>query len=119
MDVQQPFAYRLIGESCRMRFEPAPVFSISPFLVRIKFIQISAHSLPLYLSSGILLRFRCGGIRSAISLPAYNEQFAARSFREMERTTPYELHLARRMSRLGTETAFEVLNKARALERQG
>jgi hypothetical protein len=27
--------------------------------------------------------------------------------------------LARRMSRLGTETAFEVLNKARALERQG
>src|SRR5437879_5660398 len=33
--------------------------------------------------------------------------------------TPYELQLARRMSRLGTETAFEVLNKARALERQG
>ena len=31
----------------------------------------------------------------------------------------YELQLARRMSRLGTETAFEVLNKARALERQG
>ena len=30
-----------------------------------------------------------------------------------------ELVLARRMSRLGTETAFEVLNKARALERQG
>jgi len=29
------------------------------------------------------------------------------------------LPLARRMSRLGTETAFEVLNKARALERQG
>jgi aspartate aminotransferase len=37
----------------------------------------------------------------------------------MERTTQHELHLARRMSRLGTETAFEVLNKARALERQG
>ncbi|MGA2168034.1 MAG: pyridoxal phosphate-dependent aminotransferase [Terracidiphilus sp.] len=31
----------------------------------------------------------------------------------------HELPLARRMSRLGTETAFEVLNKARALERQG
>jgi len=31
----------------------------------------------------------------------------------------HELILARRMSRLGTETAFEVLNKARALERQG
>jgi len=37
----------------------------------------------------------------------------------MDRATQYELQLARRMSRLGTETAFEVLNKARALERQG
>ena len=37
----------------------------------------------------------------------------------MAQTTQYELHLARRMSRLGTETAFEVLNKARVLERQG
>jgi aspartate/methionine/tyrosine aminotransferase len=37
----------------------------------------------------------------------------------MEPTTQYELRLATRMSRLGTETAFEVLNKARALERQG
>jgi len=37
----------------------------------------------------------------------------------MERATAHELQLARRMSRLGTETAFEVLNKARALERQG
>jgi len=37
----------------------------------------------------------------------------------MERATQYELQLARRMSRLGTETAFEVLTKARALERQG
>jgi aspartate aminotransferase len=37
----------------------------------------------------------------------------------MERATQYELQLAARMSRLGTETAFEVLNKARALERQG
>ncbi len=35
------------------------------------------------------------------------------------KSTQYELRLARRMSRLGTETAFEVLNKARALERQG
>jgi aspartate/methionine/tyrosine aminotransferase len=31
----------------------------------------------------------------------------------------YELKLARRMSRLGTETAFEVLARAKALERQG
>lgn len=39
----------------------------------------------------------------------------------MEKAIPtqYELQLARRMSRLGTETAFEVLNRARALERQG
>lgn len=31
----------------------------------------------------------------------------------------HELLLAKRMSRLGTETAFEVLSKAKALERQG
>src|SRR5579863_9631799 len=37
----------------------------------------------------------------------------------MPQTVQHELQLARRMSRLGTETAFEVLNKARALERQG
>ncbi|HWR13829.1 MAG TPA: pyridoxal phosphate-dependent aminotransferase [Terriglobales bacterium] len=36
----------------------------------------------------------------------------------MEKVT-HELHLAQRMSRLGTETAFEVLVRARALERQG
>src|SRR5579864_4191542 len=34
-------------------------------------------------------------------------------------TTDTQLHLAKRMSRLGTETAFEVLVRARALERQG
>jgi len=37
----------------------------------------------------------------------------------MARAVQFELRLAERMSRLGTETAFEVLNKARALERQG
>ena len=37
----------------------------------------------------------------------------------MAQPLQYELRLARRMSRLGTETAFEVLNKAKALERQG
>src|ERR1700676_4005264 len=37
----------------------------------------------------------------------------------MAETTQYALQLASRMSRLGTETAFEVLNKARVLERQG
>src|ERR1700751_4509091 len=34
-------------------------------------------------------------------------------------TTQHQLRLASRMSRLGTETAFEVLNRARALEKQG
>ncbi len=37
----------------------------------------------------------------------------------MENATQYELRLAGRMARLGTETAFEVLHKARVLERQG
>lgn len=37
----------------------------------------------------------------------------------MSRATQTELRLAKRMSRLGTETAFEVLVKARALEAQG
>src|SRR3954465_6936503 len=41
------------------------------------------------------------------------------TFATMEPVTQYELRLAERMSRLGTETAFEVLNQARALERQG
>jgi aspartate/methionine/tyrosine aminotransferase len=40
-------------------------------------------------------------------------------FATMDKATQFELRLANRMSRLGTETAFEVLNKARALERQG
>jgi aspartate aminotransferase len=34
-------------------------------------------------------------------------------------TQAFETRLARRMSRLGTETAFEVLVKAKALEAQG
>ena len=37
----------------------------------------------------------------------------------MARALQYELRLAQRMSRLGTETAFEVLNRARELERRG
>jgi aspartate/methionine/tyrosine aminotransferase len=37
----------------------------------------------------------------------------------MEKATQYELRLAERMSRLGTETAFEVLTRARDLEHQG
>src|SRR6185437_13529919 len=37
----------------------------------------------------------------------------------MSHTVQFELRLAKRMARLGTETAFEVLNRARELERQG
>jgi len=37
----------------------------------------------------------------------------------MWRAVQFELRLAERMSRLGTETAFEVLNRARELERKG
>jgi aspartate aminotransferase len=37
----------------------------------------------------------------------------------MSRAVQFELRLAERMSRLGTETAFEVLSRARALEREG
>src|SRR5207248_4608135 len=37
----------------------------------------------------------------------------------MSHAVQFELRLAERMSRLGTETAFEVLNRARELERQG
>lgn len=37
----------------------------------------------------------------------------------MSRALQFELRLAERMSRLGTETAFEVLNRARELEAQG
>ena len=37
----------------------------------------------------------------------------------MNKAAPRELRLAKRMARLGTETAFEVLVKARALEAKG
>ena len=37
----------------------------------------------------------------------------------MNKAASRELRLARRMARLGTETAFEVLVKARALEAKG
>ena len=37
----------------------------------------------------------------------------------VEPSTRFDLRLSSRMARLGTETAFEVLNRARALEKQG
>src|ERR671936_2268764 len=40
-------------------------------------------------------------------------------FRFMSRAIQSELRLAKRMARLGTETAFEVLVRARALEAKG
>src|SRR5256885_465674 len=40
-------------------------------------------------------------------------------FAVMHKTSQNELRLAKRMARLGTETAFEVLVKARALEAKG
>ena len=46
--------------------------------------------------------------------PRYSADFVV-----MNKVLPRELHLARRMARLGTETAFEVLVKARALEAKG
>lgn len=47
-------------------------------------------------------------------MPVYNNPFCL-----MWRAVQFELRLAERMSRLGTETAFEVLNRARELERKG
>src|SRR3954465_2722113 len=44
----------------------------------------------------------------------YNAEFA-----DMSKALQSELRLAKRMARLGTETAFEVLVKARALEAKG
>src|SRR5689334_258863 len=49
---------------------------------------------------------------------ATEELLHAESAKQTPRTTP-PLRLADRMSRLGTETAFEVLVRARALEKQG
>src|SRR5689334_20839422 len=46
-------------------------------------------------------------------------QTAPASATRREATTGNELRLAKRMARLGTETAFEVLVKAKALEAKG
>src|ERR1700691_3408500 len=65
--------------------------------------------------SGILLRSR----RLTGFEPASPGEDRMTALATMEKASHYQLRLAERMSRLGTETAFEVLNKARALERQG
>src|ERR1019366_528601 len=51
--------------------------------------------------------------------PPSQPQSVIMSSAAMPTTTQLELRLASRMSRLGTETAFEVLNRARTLEKQG
>src|SRR5438094_4479768 len=51
-------------------------------------------------------------IKRQVASPRYNAHFAVM-------TRASELRLAKRMARLGTETAFEVLVKARALEATG
>jgi aspartate/methionine/tyrosine aminotransferase len=51
-------------------------------------------------------------LKRQVASPRYNADFAVM-------TKAHELRLAKRMTRLGTETAFEVLVKAKALEAQG
>src|SRR5256884_7706594 len=51
-------------------------------------------------------------IKRQVASPRYNADFAVM-------IKAHELRLAKRMARLGTETAFEVLVKARALEAKG
>src|ERR1700694_5516635 len=53
-------------------------------------------------------------LKRQVTPPRYNADFAV-----MSKALQSELRLAQRMARLGTETAFEVLAKARALEAQG
>ena len=55
---------------------------------------------------------REGPGKRQVASPRFNAHFAVM-------TKARELRLANRMARLGTETAFEVLVKARALEAKG
>src|SRR5438477_444878 len=57
--------------------------------------------------------------RPAISAQACALNLAIQCCFAMSKATQTELRLARRMTRLGTETAFEVLVRARALEAKG
>src|SRR5438552_7102135 len=57
--------------------------------------------------------------RRAISARACSLNLAIQCWFAMSKATQTELRLARRMTRLGTETAFEVLVRARALEAKG
>ncbi len=74
-----------------------------------------------------ILRFCAGGIMPSGLGPATvlvdphcaPAQARIGAFAMTSQLVDHELVLARRMTRLGTETAFEVLSKAKALERQG
>src|SRR6202521_5893338 len=60
-----------------------------------------------------------GGRARTPGSPPIRSQRAIILSAAMPATTQLELRLASRMSRLGTETAFEVLNRARQLEKKG
>ncbi len=72
-----------------------------------------------------VLRRRYNSLRPETGQRAIRTQIARRlglqigAFAMTTQLADHELVLARRMTRLGTETAFEVLSKAKALERQG
>src|SRR5450755_1968858 len=116
MNVKHSFADRLIVQRRGKSLERPPVFGVRPLLVRIQLVEIGHHWIPPFQPASLRpcqepYPIRAGGIMSCLPF--------LRSCAPMERATQHELQLASRMSRLGTETAFEVLNKARALERQG
>src|SRR5580698_1787936 len=142
VDVMQPLPDRPILQRSGIRLECPPVLRVGPLLMSVEFMEMTVHRCLRYMACHLLgriinheprrTRSTTKALMGEVSFVhlrvvgglcfcsrAYNVPFApSRSFPAMERATQYELHLARRMSRLGTETAFEVLNKARALERQ-
>jgi len=62
VNVQQPFADRLVGQRRRMRLKRAPVLGIGPFLMCIEFVKIRAHSDSSLRSVPVsLLRLACSG----------------------------------------------------------
>jgi aspartate aminotransferase len=119
MNVVQPRANGLIRQGGRVGLERSPVFGVGPFLMGVEFVKVGSHRV---LRAAIIIEAAICEVR-AIKMPvstAYNVRFGLLGAPViMPQTTQHQLQLARRMSRLGTETAFEVLNKARALERQG
>jgi len=119
MNVVQPRANGLIRQGGRVGLERSPVFTVGPFLMGVEFVKVGSHRV---FRATIIIEAAICEVR-AIKMPvstAYNVPFSFSGAPAiMAQSAQHELQLARRMSRLGTETAFEVLNKARALERQG